>query len=118
MKKTGEVYKWKGRVLNLSALSRALNERGYGRGATVSNLSKIFSGEYDPRFEMVKMLASILEVSLSEFDELLQSCRRANAAWERMMDEADKAVEPDGSGKFFDAEPAMARKALVRVRGS
>ena len=88
MKKTGEIYKWKGKTLSLTALSRALKDRGYGRGATVSNLSKIFSGEYDPRFGMVKGLAGIMGVSIDEFDEMLQTYRRAHADWERRMDKA------------------------------
>jgi len=112
VKKTGEIYRWRGKTLSLTALSRSLVERGYGRGATVSNLSKIFSGEYDPRFEMVKALADILEVSLNEFDDLLQTCRRAHKAWERLMDEAQD-VDYDESGTLPHLKPKVAGKALA-----
>jgi transcriptional regulator with XRE-family HTH domain len=111
-KKTGEIYKWRGKMLSLTALSRALNDRGFGRGTTVSNLSKIFSGEYDPRFEMVKALADIIGVSLEEFDELLQTCRRAHSAWERMMDEASEADEHDTGGELPKNEQKVVGETL------
>ncbi len=113
-KKTGEIYKWKGKVLSLTKLSRALNDRGFGRGTTVSNLSKIFSGEYDPRFEMVKALAEIIGVDLMEFDELLQTCRRAHKAWESLMDESE-IDESDTGGELPVSEPETPRKTLAGV---
>ena len=107
-KKTGEVYRWKGKLISLSALSRALNERGYGRGTTVSNLSKIFSGEYDPRFEMVKALAEIMDVTLEEIDELLQTCRRARSTWRALMDETAEDSGYDRSCRVSNPKPEVA----------
>ena len=108
MKKTGEKYMWRGKILSLTALSRALVEKGYGRGTTVGNLSKIFSGEYDPRFEMVKALVEILDVSLEEIDELLQVCRRAHVAWERVMNESAENTEHDGGRRVSNPGPKVA----------
>lgn len=116
MKKTGEIYKWKGKIISLTALSRALEERGYGRGASISNLSKIFSGEYDPRFEMVKELAEIIGVSLDEFAELLEVFRRARAAWEKSMNEAGQADEDEGSRKVSNPGPKVVRETLDHLR--
>jgi transcriptional regulator with XRE-family HTH domain len=71
-------YTWRGEVRELAALERRLRKLNV-KGATSGNLSRILAGKYSPGYELVKGLATVLDVSLEEVGEFIDHCRRMNA---------------------------------------
>jgi len=65
-----------GKVIVLTNLSKKLRALGV-RGASVSNLSRIFQGQHDPGYHLVKGLAKVFEVPIEEVEVILKKCREA-----------------------------------------
>ncbi len=68
-------YHYKSRVVGLSALSRKLKARGV-KGASKSNLSRIFSGRCDPSYRLLKAMAEVRGTDLEEVGKMLEHCRK------------------------------------------
>lgn len=74
-------YTHKGRLIVLSKLVDALRRRGWKRGASLSNLSRVFSGDRNPTWELARDLSEIMEVTLDELKSILEQCAAAHAKW-------------------------------------
>jgi transcriptional regulator with XRE-family HTH domain len=68
-------YRFKLRVVCLADLSERLRTVGV-KGASGSNLQRIFKGERDPSYKVLKGLAEVRGTDLEEVGELLEHCRR------------------------------------------
>lgn len=67
-------YAYKGRRFVLRTLARKLRERGI-TGASTSNLTGIFKGRHNPRYELLLGMAEILQMPLDEVKALIDTCR-------------------------------------------
>lgn len=74
-------YTHKGRLIVLSKLVDALRRRGWKRGASLSNLSRVFSGDRNPTWELATDLAEIMGVTLDELRHILEQTAAAHAKW-------------------------------------
>ncbi len=70
-------YRYKGKAVKAATLARRIAERGnIKRGASESNLSRIFSGRHDPSFALLKEIAEIEGYTLCQVVEMVEECRR------------------------------------------
>ena len=90
------MYEYKGKVIVVSQLVRKLRQMGVQRGVSVSNLSRILSGDINPSLGMSKNLADAMGVSLDEMYEILkataESARRRKEALAEMMEDEEVTV--------------------------
>ena len=86
----------KGKVILLSRLSKKLEAHGV-RGASVSNLSRIFQGRHEAGYPLMKALAIVLDMPIEEVDELIKTCR------ERYQ-EVQKGLKEDIPGDVSETE--------------
>ncbi len=68
-------YNYEGSVVDLSDLSRKLKAKGV-RGASKSNLTRVFSGRHDPRYSLLKAMAEVRGTDMGEMCRLLEHCRK------------------------------------------
>lgn len=105
-------YTHKGRLIVLSKLVDALRRRGWKRGASLSNLSRVFSGDRNPTWELATDLAEIMGVTLDEFRRILEQTAAAHTRWREAdvmgdygMDAEDREYRISGRTKQLSANP-------------
>jgi hypothetical protein len=74
------VYTYKGKVINLSSLSKSLKKMGVP-GASESNLSRVFSGRHRPRLDLALALAKLGGFPVTELDAMLKHCAKQRKDW-------------------------------------
>jgi len=75
------IYTYKGRVINLSALAEKLAKMKIP-GASLSNLSRVFSGRHRPRLDLAMAIAKVGGVPLDEIDVMLKHTEAQHKAWQ------------------------------------
>lgn len=68
-------YHWKGRRIILKSVSRKLQKLGV-RGASLSNISKVFNGQYEPGYGLAVGIMQLMNLEPNEFSEMLEFCRK------------------------------------------
>ena len=66
---------WRGKLLVLSALTRALNQNGYK--VHVSHVSRVLRGEREASKEFLKNTAQVLGVTIAEARQFVEDCAAA-----------------------------------------
>ena len=91
-----------GRVILLSKLSKKLAALGV-RGASVSNLSRIFQGQHEPGYPLLKGLSKVFNLSIEEVGKILERCKMehetiSNHFKEFWEDESGETTKTKGGG--------------------
>ena len=75
-------YHYKGWGIVLSSISRKLKAKDV-KGASKSNISRIFRGQYDPSYRLLKGIAEVKGMDLEEAGKMLEHCRKQYADFHR-----------------------------------
>ena len=89
------IYTYKGRVINLSALAERLASLNI-RGASISNLSRVFSGRHQPRLALAIAIARLGDIPVEEMDAMLKHCAAQRKAWRYAPTFGDTRAPRDG----------------------
>jgi hypothetical protein len=74
------IYTYKGRVINLTSLAERLAKLEIP-GASLSNLSRVFSGRHRPRLDLALAIAKVGGVPLNEIDKMLKHTAEQHKSW-------------------------------------
>jgi len=75
------IYTYKGRVINLTALSERLKTLNIP-GSSLGNLSRVFSGRHRPRLDLAMAIARLGGIPVDEIDLMLAHCKKQREQWD------------------------------------
>ena len=102
------IYKYKGNVINLSALAEKLKDLNIP-GSSLGNLSRVFAGRHRPRLDLAIEIAKVGGIPVEEIPEMLAHCAKQRKDWQNVQTFGGLRAPREGTPKPKPAETTRKR---------